>query len=92
MQINGIVCQSPATLSVPRNKPLFISCEKDGYFSSQRTIASRLNGVGALDAVTGAFLLYPLAGLFMPGAYSLDSTDVQIELIPIHHPMPRVGN
>jgi hypothetical protein len=65
---------------VKRNRDVSIQCYKEGYAPYQRTIGNHFNTTGVLDAVGTWLFLLPGIGLFTPGAWSLDETDVTISL------------
>lgn len=81
LQVNGSMYKSPAQVEVPRNRDVSVQCSKKGYFQAQRTVQHHFNGTGALDAAGTLLFLVPGIGLFTPGAWSLDQTNVQIQLI-----------
>jgi hypothetical protein len=80
--VNGQRYTPPAQVTVKRNREVSIDCYKDGFVPYQRTIGYHFNSTGALDAVGTALFLVPCIGLFTPGAWSLDETDVNISLVP----------
>lgn len=80
LMINGDRYGNQAQVAVSRDNDMVIQCMKKGYYTQQRTINSNLNGTGMLDAVGTFILLLPGFGLFTPGAWSLEQTDVSIEL------------
>jgi hypothetical protein len=80
--VNGQRYTSPATLSVKRNREISINCEKDGYYPYDRTVGTHFNTTGVLDAVGTCLFLIPAIGLFTPGAWSLDETNVTVNLVP----------
>jgi hypothetical protein len=80
LTVNGQRYTPPVQINAKRNRDLSIQCYKEGYAPSQRTIGHHLNGTGALDAVGTLLILVPCIGLFTPGAWSLDETDVAITL------------
>lgn len=80
LTINGQRYTSPAQVRVKRNRDMSIQAYKTGYTPYQRTLGHHFNGTGALDAVGTVLFLVPGVGLFCPGAWSLDETDVFITL------------
>lgn len=80
LTINGQRYSSPAQVKMKRNRDISIQAFKPGYAPYQRTIGHHFNGTGALDAVGTILFLVPGVGLFCPGAFSLDETDVFITL------------
>ena len=80
LMVNGQRHSSPTQVNVKRNRDVSIQCHKEGYYPYQRTIGHHFNATGALDAVGTFLFLVPGVGLFTPGAWSLDETDVSISL------------
>ncbi|MDF7800783.1 hypothetical protein P4C99_15015 [Pontiellaceae bacterium B1224] len=80
LTVNGTRYTSPAQVKAKRNRNVSIQCYKEGYMPDQRTIGHHFNETGALDAVGTFFFLVPCIGLFTPGAFTLDETDVAITL------------
>jgi hypothetical protein len=82
IQINGgKPYQGTARLEARRNKPVSIACYKSGYFPSQKVISSSLSGTGVADLVGSFILVLPVLGLFTPGAWNLDETDVTLFMV-----------
>jgi hypothetical protein len=81
LMVNGQRYTPPAQINVKRNNEVSIECYKDGFVPYQRTIGYHFNGTGALDVVGAVLFLVPVIGLFTPGAWSLDETNVNISLI-----------
>jgi len=67
---------------VKRNRQVSIAADKDGYFPYEQSVGYHFNTTGALDAVGTALFLIPAIGLFTPGAWSLDETNVAIVMVP----------
>jgi hypothetical protein len=82
LMVNGERYTPAAQISVKRDRDVSIECYKDGFVPYQRTIGYHFNETGALDAVGTALFLVPAIGLFTPGAWSLDETNVNISLFP----------
>jgi hypothetical protein len=80
LTVNGQRYTPPVQITAKRNRDLSIQCYKDGYVPSQRTIGHHFNATGALDAVGTFLILVPGIGLFCPGAWSLDETDISMTL------------
>jgi len=80
--VNGERYTPPASVTVKRNRDVSISADKDGYFPYEQTIGHHFNTTGVLDAVGTMVFLIPAIGLFTPGAWSLDETDVTISMVP----------
>lgn len=81
LMVNGERYTPPAQIVVKRNREVSIQCYKDGFFPYQRTIGYHFNTTGALDAVGTALFIFPCIGLFAPGAWSLDETNVTVSLV-----------
>jgi hypothetical protein len=81
LMVNGQRYTPPAQVTVKRNREVSISCYKEGFIPFQQTIGYHFNATGALDAVGTALFLIPAVGLFTPGAWSLDETDVTVSLV-----------
>ena len=82
LQVNGQQYIGSAQAEVRRNKNVAIMCTKPGYFPAQRSIEKSISGTGIADIVGTFVFLFPGIGLFTPGAYNLDETNVQIPMIP----------
>lgn len=80
--VNGQRYTPPAQVTVRRNREVSITADKDGYFPYQQTVGYHFNTTDALDAVGTALFLIPAIGLFTPGAWSLDETEVAITMVP----------
>jgi hypothetical protein len=80
LMVNGSRYTPPAQIKVRRDRDVSIQCYKEGYIPYQRTIGYHMNGTGAADIIGTVLFLLPGVGLFCPGAYSLDETDVGVSL------------
>ena len=80
LMVNGQRQTPPAHLSVRRNRDMYLLAQKEGYLPYQRTVGNHFNATGALDLVGTFIFLLPGIGLFFPGAWSLDETDIGITL------------
>ena len=80
LMINGQHFQTPATVTVPRNREVSIKCTKEGYYTYDRLVGTHMNPLAAVDLVGTLFLLFPVIGLISPGANSLDQTVFKIDL------------
>lgn len=81
LQINGQMHKGSAQAEVRRNKSVAIMCVKPGYYPAQKTIDHSLSGTGVADIVGTVLFLLPGIGLFTPGAFSLDETNVSVPMI-----------
>ncbi len=82
IMINDARFQATASYPAHRDKPLVVRCYKDGYYPYTQTIDYHLNTTGVLDIVGTFFFLFPVVGLLTPGAFSLDVTDINVQLFP----------
>jgi hypothetical protein len=80
LTVNGQRSTPPSQVRVKRNRDVSIQCYKEGYAPYQRTIGNHFNATGVLDAIGTWLFLLPGIGLFTPGAWSLDETDIMISL------------
>ncbi len=78
--VNGARYRTPTQVSVKRNEPVNIQCYKKGYVPYSRTIGTHINVTGILDIVGTFIFIVPCIGLFTPGAFDLDETNVNITL------------
>ncbi len=65
-----------------RNESVSVMAFKDGHHNFMRTIDSRPNGLFVLDVVGGVIWLVPFIGLVTPGAYSLETQELNISMVP----------
>lgn len=81
--VNGHpIGQGSVTTQVKRNQNVQIVASKPGYYPGSYNIGSNLNTTGVLDIVGTFFFLFPIIGVFFPGAKSLDENNVFVNLIP----------
>jgi len=80
--VNGQYYRPPVYLTLPRDRTVTIQCHKEGYVPYVKVVGTHLNTCGKLDSIGAGILLIPGIGLFSPGAWSLDETDVNITLLP----------
>jgi hypothetical protein len=82
LQINGgKTYPGKAQIEARRNKLVSIACFKPGYFASHKIISSSLSGTGKADLAGSFILVLPAIGLFTPGAWNLDETDVTLFMV-----------
>ena len=74
--VNGALYKTPAKVSVKRNENVSVQCYKRGYEPYNRVIGKHMNTTGILDIVGTCIFIIPCIGLFTPGAYSLDDTNI----------------
>ena len=87
LYINGREDKNPFEGKVRRNGGVIIECEKEGYDVATRFVNYRLNTTGYLDIIGGFLIYIPYAGLFFPGAYSLQDTNIQVQMVPSPAPV-----
>lgn len=71
------------TVTVPRNRNVTVECRKTGYQNIPRVIGYHFNETGVLDVLGTILFLVPAIGLATPGAWSLDETTIDIEMLPV---------
>ncbi len=82
IQIDGDqIYHGTAKFEARRNKPLSVSCYKEGYYPAQKNIASSINWVGIADILGTFVLVFPAVGVFLPGAWDLDETDINVTMV-----------
>ena len=81
--INGtLVGSTPMTTQIPRSKDFGLTLRKPGYESAAITVESHMNTTGVLDIIGTFIFLVPVIGLFTSGAWSLDETEINLNLAP----------
>ena len=80
VSVNGMTYKTPAQVSVERDESVGIQCYKSGYVPYSRTIDKHLSTTGILDIIGTCIFIIPVIGLFTPGAFDLDETNVNIVL------------
>ena len=68
--------------SVPRDENISILVKKEGFYTTQREIRTKLSPAGIVDAIGGFFWLIPWIGLAFPGAWTPDQKNISILLDP----------
>ena len=79
---NQLVGRSPVITPVRRNCDAMIVARKAGYVPAAHTIGNHFNLTGVLDTVGCLCYLVPGIGLLTSGAWSLDETNVMLQMIP----------
>ncbi len=82
VQVNGNMYDCPSQVDLSRNESVSVMAFKEGHHNFMRTIDSRVNGLFVLDVVGGVIWLVPFIGLLTPGAYSLETQEVNISMVP----------
>ncbi len=80
--VNGTEYMVPNMIMVNRNSDVSIHCSKVGYHPYRKVIGHHFNLTGTMDLVSTFFLVVPVIGLFTPGIWSLNATEVNIDLHP----------
>ncbi len=83
LYINDREEKDPFQGKVRRNKGVIIECEMEGYDGATRFVNYRLNTTGYLDIIGGFLIYIPYVGLFFPGAYSLQDTEIEVQMVPL---------
>ena len=81
--VNGQMMTAPAQLSVPRNRAVMITVQKEGYHPYTMTSSYHLSTTGILDFIGGWGFFVPFIGLATPGAYTLDYDIFYYALTPV---------
>lgn len=82
LQINGGPTFTGKTqIEARRNKIVAASCFKSGYYPSQKYISSSLSTAGIVDLASSFVWVLPAIGLFTPGAWDLDETDITLNMV-----------
>jgi len=76
--VNGNHCDPPYQVEVMRNKDVTIKVFKEGYSPYNETIEREFNMTGMLDAVGTVLFVFPVVGLYSPGAFTLEKTEVAL--------------
>ncbi len=82
VHVNGQQAACPGQIAVKRDNGVSVTANREGYKTYYRSIDSHMNGSGVWDIVGGVVWLVPFIGLASPGAYSLDETNIHIDLFP----------
>jgi len=81
IKANGVsVGTSPITFNAKRNRTLNLVATKQGYGDSVMQIERQMSTTFMLDVIGGWFFLLPWIGLLTPGAYELESTQVEMPM------------
>jgi len=92
LQINGNMYNCPTQIDVPRNNSVGVMAYKPGYHSYMRTIDSKPNGLFVLDVVGGIIWLVPFVGLVTPGAYSIETQNINVSMVALDNQVPLTPN
>ncbi len=71
LYINESHFKGVGTAKVKRNKSVSVMCVKDGFIPRESIVNTTISNTGVADAIGGAAIWLPAAGLFFPGAWKL---------------------
>jgi len=90
--LNGnLIGQGSLSHQVNRGDKVEITVQREGFYPITRTVERSLSVPGRLDAVGGYLIFVPLLGLASPGAYQLDTNEIDIRLIEAPKKAPPSG-
>jgi hypothetical protein len=81
LQINGEVFRGSGQAEINKGKKVALMCTKPGYFPAQKSIDYSLSGTAIADIVGIFVFVLPGIGLFTDGAWSLDETTVNVNMV-----------
>lgn len=82
LQINGgLTYTGRVQLETRRDKVFSYACLKPGYYPAQKTVSYSINPTGIADFIGSMIFIIPIIGIFSPGAWDLDETDVTINMV-----------
>ena len=82
LQINGgQTFQGHAQVESRRDRGISIVCYKPGYYPAQKSISPSISWTGVADFVGSIIFIIPIVGIFSPGAWDLDETDVTVNMV-----------
>lgn len=82
LQINGgQTYTGQAQLETRRDKVFSYACLKQGYYPAQKTVSYSISTTGIADFVGSMIFIIPIIGIFSPGAWDLDETDITINMV-----------
>jgi hypothetical protein len=73
---------TPLRYSVTRRSDLLVEVRKESYKSEFRRTTRKLSSLGSVDALFGGFIILPLLGLLLPGAWEHDPSVIGFSLEP----------
>ncbi len=82
LQVNGERQNTTDQIEVPRNRQLSVQCSKSGYHPASKSVGTHLSTTGVLDIIGIFIFILPGIGLFTPGAWDLDETEISLQLHP----------
>jgi len=82
LQINGgLTYTGQVQLEARRDKVFSYACFKQEYYPAQKTVSYSISTTGIADFVSSMIFILPIIGIFSPGAWDLDETDVTINIV-----------
>ena len=82
LQVNGVQTYTGhAQIEARRDRVFSYACLKQGYYPAQKSVSYSISPSGIADFVGSMLFLIPIIGIFTPGAWDLDETDVTINMV-----------
>jgi hypothetical protein len=82
LQVNGgEIYTGQATLLARRDRVFSYACLKQGYYPAHKSVSYSMSPTGIADFIGSLFIYLPIVGIFTPGAWSLDETNVTINMV-----------
>lgn len=82
LQVNGgQTYEGKAIVETRRDKVFSYMCYKQGYYPAQKSISYSISPTGVADFIGSMIFILPIIGIFSPGAWDLDETDVTINMV-----------
>ena len=82
LQVDGDqIYQGKATFRAVRNRVLYVSCYRQGYYPARKSVAFSISWTGVLDVLSAFVIIVPAVGVFMPGAWELNETNITINMV-----------
>lgn len=83
VRYDGQSYKTPFAMKVPKNRSFHCTVSKEGYEKEALTSYQSLSATGVLDIIGGFLFIVPFAGFLSPGAYTLQQTEWNIDLVPV---------
>lgn len=82
LQVNGDqIYEGKATFQAVRNRVLSVTCYKRGYYPAQKLIAYSISWTGVVDVLSAFVIIVPAVGVFLPGAWELNETNITVHMV-----------
>jgi len=82
LQVNGgMTYRGQAQIEARRDRVFSYACLKQGYYPAQKSVSYSISPSGIADFVGSMLFIIPIIGIFTPGAWDLDETDVTINMV-----------